>query len=146
MSKDQGWCGSMLPQLKRVMHSWKRFEKRWSAITMFLIASIYNQGGNDELGEMAIIRPTHGGNLGCSSFLGGRSHLQSWSGLERALFKLVILITSQVLSVEESVSTVRFIDYGNTEQKTLKEMFRLVYMYLLFAIRLNLSLLQSHSR
>ena len=47
----------------------------------------------------------------------------------RVLFKLVILISSQVLSVEESVSTVRFIDYGNTEQKTLKEMFRLVYTY-----------------
>ena len=31
----------------------------------------------------------------------------------------------QVLSVEDSVSTVRFIDYGNTEQKTLEEMFRL---------------------
>ena len=30
----------------------------------------------------------------------------------------------QVLSVEDSVSTVRFIDYGNTEQKTLEEMFR----------------------
>ena len=37
----------------------------------------YNQGGNDELGEMATSRPTHDGDLGCSSFLGGRSHLQS---------------------------------------------------------------------
>ena len=37
----------------------------------------------------------------------------------------------QVLSVEESVSTVRFIDYGNTEQKTLEEMFRLGINHLL---------------
>ena len=44
---------------------------------------------------------------------------------------LVILITSQVLSVEDSVSTVRFIDYGNTEQKTFKEMFRLIYTHFL---------------
>ena len=55
--------------------------ERWFAITMFRIASTYictyNQGGNDELGEMATRRPTHGGDLGCSSFLGGRSHLQS---------------------------------------------------------------------
>ena len=35
----------------------------------------------------------------------------------------------QVLSVEDSVSTVRFIDYGNTEQKTLEEMFRLGINY-----------------
>ena len=31
---------------------------------------------------------------------------------------------SQVISIDESVLTVRFIDYGNTEQKTLKEIFR----------------------
>ena len=35
----------------------------------------------------------------------------------------------QVLSVEDSASTVRFIDYGNTEQKTLEEMFRLGINY-----------------
>jgi len=36
-----------------------------------------------------------------------------------------LIYRAKVLSVEESVSTVRFIDYGNTEQKTFKEMFRL---------------------
>ena len=35
----------------------------------------------------------------------------------------------QVLSVEDSASIVRFIDYGNTEQKTLEEMFRLGLNY-----------------
>ena len=38
---------------------------------------------------------------------------------------VLITMPGQVLSVEDSVSTVRFIDYGNTEQKTLEEMFRL---------------------
>ena len=37
----------------------------------------------------------------------------------------------QVLSVEDSASIVRFIDYGNTEQKTLEEMFRLSINHLL---------------
>ena len=31
---------------------------------------------------------------------------------------------SQVESTDDSVLTVRFIDYGNTEQKTMKEIFR----------------------
>ena len=31
---------------------------------------------------------------------------------------------SQVESNDDSVLTVRFIDYGNTEQKTMKEIFR----------------------
>ena len=35
------------------------------------------------------------------------------------------MMLRQVSSVEDSVSTVRFIDYGNTEQKTLEEIFRL---------------------
>ena len=32
--------------------------------------------------------------------------------------------SAQVESVDDSVLTVRFIDYGNTEQKTMKEIFR----------------------
>ena len=55
----------------------KKVRKKMMAFTISRIAFICNQGGNDELGEMATRRPTHGGNLGCSPFLGGWSHLQS---------------------------------------------------------------------
>ena len=52
-----------------------------------------------------------------------------WVG--EGIIQISFTFLLQVLSVEESVSTVRFIDYGNTEQKTLKEIFRLIYTYFL---------------
>jgi len=60
--------------------------------------------------------------------------LEQWRGGEKPTVGTLVAVRfsedglvyrAKVVSIEDSVLTVRFIDYGNTEQKTLKEIFRL---------------------